>query len=130
MKKQLVYLILSFIPLLSISQNFLSWQYNDRYFSFYVGTGSSTYFGELNANNKINAGLSLLTTGVEARLLNHFGARLELSYLSLSESDANAPDSSFQRQRNLSLQTAEPAEPAEPPEPAEPIFFVIKFKKK
>jgi len=105
MRKQQAYLILFLLPLFSYSQDFLSWRYNDRYFSFYVGTGTSTYFGELNANNEINPRLSLLTTGIEARLLNHFGARLELSYVSLSESDANAPDSSFQRQRNLSFES-------------------------
>jgi len=105
MRNLQAYFFLLLIPLLSQSQNFLSWQFNDRYFSFYVGTGSSTYFGELNANDEINTQLSLLTTGIEARLLNHFGARLEISYLSLSESDANAPDSSFQRQRNLSFES-------------------------
>lgn len=105
MRKLLAYLTIATIPLLSFSQDFLSWQFNDRYFSFYVGTGSATYFGELNSNTEINARPSVLTTGLEARLLNHIGARFELSYLALSESDANAPDSSFQRQRNLSFES-------------------------
>ncbi|MBC6401939.1 MAG: outer membrane beta-barrel protein [Ekhidna sp.] len=102
---RLISTYLIFLPFLSIGQDFLSWKFNDRYFSFYVGTGTSTYFGELNANNEINDRPSLFTSGIEARLLSRVGARIELSYLSLSESDRNAPDSSFQRQRNLSFES-------------------------
>ncbi|MEQ8904416.1 hypothetical protein [Ekhidna sp.] len=87
------------------SQNFLSWQFSDRYFSFSVGTGASTYLGELNYNNTINDDISLINFGIEARLLNRIGARLEGSYFSLSGADRNAPDSTFQRQRNLSFQS-------------------------
>ena len=105
MKRLGALLFLWFIPLLSISQDFLSRQFNDRYFSAYIGTGSSTYFGELNFNDKINARPSSFTLGVEARLLNHVGARLALNYLSLSGDDKNAPDNSFQRQRNLSFKS-------------------------
>lgn len=89
----------------ALAQNFLSWQYNDRYFSFSVGTGSSSYFGELNSNHSINDNLSLFSVGIEARLLNRVGARLEASMLNLSGSDSNAPDSTFQRQRNLSFES-------------------------
>lgn len=102
-------LLLTSVLLLSClavnSQNFLSWQYNDRYFSFSIGTGSSTYFGELNERNSINDDLSQFSFGVEARLLNRVGARLEGAFFTLSGNDKNAPDSSFQRQRNLSFQS-------------------------
>lgn len=99
-------LLTIFLTLLSsaiYSQNFLSWQYSDRYFSFSIGTGTSSYFGELNSRNSISDDLSLINFGIEARLLNHVGARLEASYFSLSGTDKNAADSSFQRQRNLSF---------------------------
>ncbi|SNS83521.1 hypothetical protein SAMN05421640_1442 [Ekhidna lutea] len=87
------------------AQNFLSWQFSDRYFSFSLGTGTSTYFGELNANNTISDDPSQISLGIEARLLNRIGARIEGSYFTLKGNDANAPDSSFQRQRNLSFQS-------------------------
>lgn len=98
---------LTFICLLTssvaFSQNFLSWQFNDRYFSFSIGTGSSTYFGELNDKNSISSDLNQLNVGIEARLLNRIGARLDAGVFTISGSDINAPDSSFQRQRNLSF---------------------------
>lgn len=87
------------------SQDFLSWKFNDRYFSVSIGTGSSSYFGELNYNNKIHDGFSQLNAGIEARLLNRIGARVEATYFTLRGNDTNAPDSSFQRQRNLSYQS-------------------------
>jgi len=83
----------------------LSWQYNDRYFSLSVGTGTSTYFGELNSNNTINADFSLASIGLEARLLNRVGARIEGSYFLLKGDDQNAPDNSFEQQRNLSFRS-------------------------
>ena len=89
--------------LVASSQNFLSWRFNDRYYSFSVGTGATTYFGELNSSNTINSDLSQLNLGIEARLLNRIGARIDVGYLTLSGQDRNAPDSSFQRQRNLSF---------------------------
>lgn len=91
--------------LVATSQNFLSWQFNDRYFSFSVGTGTSTYFGELNSNNTISDDISQFNMGIEARLLNRIGARIDASIFSLSGADSNSPDSSFQRQRNLSFKT-------------------------
>lgn len=83
----------------------MSWQFNDRYFSLAVGTGSASYFGELNYKNSINDKFSQVSVGVEARLLNRIGARLEANYFILEGSDINAPDSSFQRQRNLSFES-------------------------
>ncbi len=87
------------------AQNFLSWRYNDRYFSVSVGTGSATYFGELNYNNSINDRLSLISMGIESRLLSRIGARVELNYLTLEGSDSDAPNDSFERQRNLSFES-------------------------
>lgn len=100
-------LIISFLLLAQVSsaQNFLSWQFKDRYFSASIGTGTSTYFGELNFKNTINDRLSQLNAGIEARLLSRVGARIEANYFTLKESDGSAPDSSFQQQRNLSFKS-------------------------
>ncbi len=87
------------------AQNFLSWQFKDRYFSVSAGTGTATYFGELNYNNTIADRLSALSLGIEARLLSKLGARIEANYFTLRGSDNKAPDSTFQRQRNLSFQS-------------------------
>ncbi|WP_421762615.1 DUF6089 family protein [Ekhidna sp.] len=89
----------------SHAQNFLSWQYTDRYFSFSVGTGTTSYFGELNSNNSFSDNISLINIGIEARLLNRIGARIDASYFTLSGDDRTASDSSFQRQRNLSFES-------------------------
>ncbi|MEM6641670.1 MAG: DUF6089 family protein [Bacteroidota bacterium] len=93
------------ISLQSQAQDFLSWRFNDRYFSLSLGTGSATYFGELNQKNEINSGLSLLSAGVEARLLSRISARIEVNYLTLQGDDANASFDSFERQRNLSFES-------------------------
>jgi len=97
--------VLLLFPLLCDGQDFLSRKFKDRYFTVYAGTGTATYFGELNSGNEINGRPSLFTAGIEARLLDRIGARVELHYLSLSGSDSSAPDSSFQRQRNLSFES-------------------------
>lgn len=101
--RKLLTTILLLSSLIATSQNFLSWQFKDRYFSFSIGTGTSTYFGELNSRNSINDNLSQVNFGIEARLLNRVGARIDASYFTLSGDDRNAADSSFQRQRNLSF---------------------------
>ena len=85
------------------SQNFLSWKYKDRFYSFSLGTGATAYFGELNHNYKLRKKFSHITSGIEARLLSKLGVRAELSYYRITDSDSNAPDSSFNRQRNLSF---------------------------
>lgn len=85
------------------AQNFLSWQFKDRYFSFTLGTGTASYFGELNYNDRIEDRLSQLNVGIEARLLNRIGARLEATYFSIDGNDNQAPDNTFERQRNLSF---------------------------
>ncbi len=105
MKSLKVYIAFFVLPLLTYSQNFFSWQFKDRYFSIYVGTGTATYFGELNSKNSINDRFSLFNTGVEARLLSRVGARIDFAYLSLSGSDQNAPSDSYERQRNLSFES-------------------------
>lgn len=97
--------LLFFSGFIAYSQNFRSWQYNDRYFSLSIGTGTTTYFGELNSKNSLDDKLSFLSVGLEARLLNHVSARIEGSYLTYGGDDKNAPDSSFQRQRNLSFRS-------------------------
>ncbi|MEP5613555.1 MAG: hypothetical protein ABJP45_14985, partial [Cyclobacteriaceae bacterium] len=94
---------LFFISQAVLAQNFLSWQFKDRYFSASVGTGTSTYFGELNFKDKISDDLAQVSLGIEARLLSRIGARIEATYFSINGNDNQASDSSFQRQRNLSF---------------------------
>ncbi|MEQ9404534.1 MAG: hypothetical protein RIM99_13150 [Cyclobacteriaceae bacterium] len=98
-----IFILLLFSSQCAFAQNFLSWQFKDRYFSFTLGSGSATYFGELNNPNTINGRLSQINAGIEARLLSKVGARIEATWFSINGSDSNAPDSSFQRQRNLSF---------------------------
>jgi len=94
---------LLFISQAAVAQNFLSWQFKDRYFSASLGTGSSTYFGELNFKDKISDDLAQLSLGIEARLLSRIGARIEATYFTINGNDNQASDSTFQRQRNLSF---------------------------
>jgi len=103
--RTLIAFVFSLLLYNASAQNFLSWRFNDRYFSVSLGTGSTSYFGELNHNNSINDQFSLLSTGIEARLLNRVGARIEFNYLTMEGSDANAPFDSFERQRNLSFES-------------------------
>lgn len=87
----------------AIAQNFLSWQFKDRYFSASIGTGTSTYFGELNFKDKISDDIAQISAGIEARLLSRVGARIEATYFTINGNDNQASDSSFQLQRNLSF---------------------------
>jgi hypothetical protein len=87
----------------SQAQNFLSWKYSDRYFTLALGTGSATYFGELNSTNGISSKPQLISLGLEARLLNHFSARIEAAKYTLDADDSNAIEGSFEQQRNLSF---------------------------
>ena len=103
--RRILTLILFIISFHGFSQNFLSWQFNDRYFSISAGTGSATYFGELNYDNAVNRQFSLVSIGLEARLLSKLGARIETNYLALDGQDADAPDNTFERQRNLSFES-------------------------
>lgn len=103
--RQLLTLIVFLSYFGSTAQNFLSWKFNDRYFSISAGTGTSSYFGELNYNNSINKQFSLASAGIEARLLSKVGARVALNYLTLEGKDANAPENTFEFQRNLSFES-------------------------
>ncbi len=87
------------------AQNYFKNQYKDRYYSVSLGTGQNGYFGELNENNNIRRGLRNLTASLEARLLDKISARAEFSYFTIGDSDSNAPDSTFERQRNLSFES-------------------------
>ena len=102
---RVAFISLLFLSQASIAQNFLSWRYKDRYFSLSLGTGTATYFGELNYKNTIEDRLSLLSAGIEARLLSKVAARIDANYFSYNGSDNGAPDSTFQKQRNLSFQS-------------------------
>ena len=88
---------------LALGQDFLSWKYNDRYFSLSAGTGAATYFGDLNSSNKINGRVKLSTIGLEARLLTHVSARVEGAYYTLEGKDSRADPGSYEQQRNLSF---------------------------
>lgn len=96
-------LFLAFVS--SRGQNFLGWKFQDRYFSLSVGTGSATYFGELNHSYFPNKDISVINTGIEARLLSRFSARISGNYYKIDGADKNAPDSSLYRQRNLSFKS-------------------------
>ena len=98
-----LFLTIFSISQLAVGQNFLSWKFNDRYFSLSAGTGAVTYFGDLNSTNKINGRIKLSTLGLEARLLSHVSARIEGSYYTMDGSDSRAEDGSFEQQRNLSF---------------------------
>ena len=104
MKRSLSALLL--ILLISASaeaQDFLSWRYNDRYFSIQAGSGTTTYFGDLKHNNNINKSISNLSIGVEARLLSKISARVQATHYQLKGGDYQAEDSTYARQRNLSF---------------------------
>lgn len=103
MKKTILLLLLTSAASALHAQDFFSWQYNDRYFSLLLGAGHSRYFGELNNGKGFEEGLSNASLGLECRLLSRWAARTEVIYYSISGTDANAPDSSFNRQRNLSF---------------------------
>jgi len=100
-----LYISIFFVTQLAIGQNFLSWKFSDRYFSLSTGTGAVTYFGDLNATNKINARIKLSTLGIEARLLSQVSARIDGAYYMMDGRDSRAPDGSFEQQRNLSFES-------------------------
>lgn len=84
-------------------QDFLSWQLNDRYYTVQIGSGTSTYYGDLKHDNNIRRTFSNLNLGVEARLLNKVSARLQANYYNIKASDSKAKDSTYSQQRNLSF---------------------------
>ena len=87
------------------AQNFFQNDYKDRFFSAAVGTGQNGYFGELNYKNNIRRGFRNAVASFEARLLDKLSARAEFTYFTISGADKFAPDSTFERQRNLSFQS-------------------------
>ncbi|MFM7855907.1 MAG: DUF6089 family protein [Flammeovirgaceae bacterium] len=70
-----------------------------------VGTGTSTYYGEL-ANPGVydNANLNL-NIGLQYAFANRFAARVELNWFQLNGDDAQAPLESGRKTRNLSFQS-------------------------
>ena len=87
------------------AQTFFKNHYKDRFFTVALGTGHNGYFGELNYNNNIRRGFRNLTVSGEARLYDRVSARMEFTYFTVSGEDRFAPDSTFERQRNLSFQS-------------------------
>jgi hypothetical protein len=85
------------------AQDFLSWQLNDRYYSLQIGSGTSTYYGDLKHDNHIRRTLSNINLGVEARLLSKVSARFQATYYNINGADHKAKDSTFAQQRNLSF---------------------------
>ena len=85
------------------AQNFLSWQYNDRYFSVQAGSGHSMYLGELNSSYIVQNLPSNATLALETRLLSRFSMQIEVTRYKLKAGDYNAAAGSFERQRNLSF---------------------------
>ena len=93
------------LALVCSAQSFLNWQLRDRYFSIYAGTGWSGYFGELTNGNPMSNGFSNYNFGIEASLYSKIATRVQGTYYRIEGSDTNAPDSSANRQRNLSFQS-------------------------
>ncbi|MGL1886453.1 MAG: DUF6089 family protein [Reichenbachiella sp.] len=93
------------LSLVGKSQNFMDWQYHDRYFSVFTGTGWTGYVGDLTNGTPFSSSLSNFNLGIEARLYSHIAARIQVGTYRIEGSDKNAADSSFNRQRNLSFQS-------------------------
>ncbi len=87
------------------SQSFLNWQLRDRYFSVYAGTGWAGYFGELTNGRPMSNGFTNVQIGLEARLYSKIATRVQGTMYRIEGSDSNAPDSSANRQRNLSFRS-------------------------
>ncbi|MGB3468074.1 MAG: DUF6089 family protein [Cyclobacteriaceae bacterium] len=87
------------------AQNFFKNDYKDRFFSASAGTGQNAYFGELNYNKNIRRGFRNAVVSAEARLLDRLSTRAEFTSFTRSGADKFAPDSTFERQRNLSFQS-------------------------
>lgn len=85
------------------SQDFLSWKYTDRYFSFYVGTGSTAFIGDV--TGKIQTNPTNFNLGYEARLLTHVSARIEGYYYHLEGRDRWAKFGSYEMQRNHAFES-------------------------
>lgn len=102
-KRLLILLLLAIVSFNGTAQSFMGWEYNDRFFSGYIGTGRAGYIGELTNGKPLASGLSMVNLGVEARLLSQLSAKIQITKYTLEGSDENAADSSVNRQRNLSF---------------------------
>ena len=106
MKKCLIFIAtLGFVTTV-YAQNFLSWKLSDRYYSLQGGVGFSSYRGELKHGTSFQNEISNLSLALEARLLSRLGAHVELNHYIIRAHDRNAPDSSYEQQRNLSFRSA------------------------
>lgn len=104
-KHVLVSLILVFGYTKTKSQNFVSWLYDDRYFSLSVGTGKVGYIGELNSKYRFQNALANFNTGLEVRLWSQVAARVETGFYNLIGQDYRSTVNSFEQQRNLSFRS-------------------------
>ncbi len=87
------------------AQDFLSWQYTDRYFSITAGTGRASYIGELNSKNRLQRNPANFNLGLEARLLTRISARMEVAMYNLKGFDSRSRFQSFEQQRNLKFRS-------------------------
>lgn len=81
-----------------LAQDFLSWKYNDRYFSLQAGTGSANFIGDV--TGKLRTAPNTINLGYEARLLTHFSTRIEIFKYQLEGKDRWAEFGSYEMQRN------------------------------
>ncbi len=91
--------VFALVPLIS-AQSFYAVR-RERALILVAGTGSSSYYGELKNNNKIDTKLNF-NAGLQLYLTNRISARAEATWFQLAGSDANATDPSL-RKRNLSF---------------------------
>ena len=103
LKRLFLILLLGILSFSGRAQSFMGWEYNDRFFSGYIGTGRAGYIGELTNGKPLASGLSMINLGIEARLLSQLGAKVQIAKYTLEGSDENAADSTANRQRNLSF---------------------------
>lgn len=103
MRKLLVLVVLVAIAESAIAQSFYAIRKN-RALIAVVGTGTSTYFGELaNPGDYFDAKLNV-SAGLQYYLTPQISLRSELNWFTLAGSDADADDSERQ-QRNLSFRS-------------------------
>lgn len=102
----------------------MDWRYHDRYFSVFAGTGWTGYIGDLTNGKPLSSGLSHFNLGVEARLYSKIAARVQVGTYRIEGSDQNAPDNSYNRQRNLSFE-AQNFEWQ-----AQAVYYFLKYNKK
>jgi opacity protein-like surface antigen len=103
MRKLLVLVVLVAIAESAIAQSFYAIRKNRSLIAI-VGTGTSTYFGELsNPGDYIDAELSL-SAGLQYYLTPQISLRSEINWFTLEGTDAKADDSE-RKQRNLSFRS-------------------------